>query len=183
MVSLRSHPNSCPLFEMNHSCTSVSLTDRKTLEGPSGFQGSKESLDICRQSLFHLGIQNASRCRNKQCFSVCPFQFSAWTAAPWSAPLSSRLCAPWTATKLKCGSQRMAAVPCQQGWFVTGSSFLSDLFASTIPWTVFLARSLLSLGKPNPCLFLWRNHWTVTITCYLHMSLLTSKPGVIRLSH
>lgn len=154
MVSLRSHPNSCPLFEMNHSCTSVSLTDRKTLEGPSGFQGSKESLDICRQSLFHMGIQNASRCRNKQCFSVCPFQFSAWTAAPWSAPLSSRPCAPWTATKLKCGSQRMAAVPCRQGWFVTGSSFLSDLFASTIPWTVFLACSLFSLGKPNPCLFL-----------------------------
>lgn len=38
----------------------------------------------------------------------------AWTAAPWSAPLSSRPCAPWTATKRKCGSQRMAAVPCQQ---------------------------------------------------------------------
>lgn len=57
--------------------------------------------------------------------SVCPFQCSAWTAALWSAPPFSRLCAPWIATKLKSDSRRMVAALCQQGWFVIGlSSFL-----------------------------------------------------------
>ena len=42
-------------------------------------------------------------------------QFSAWTAALWSAPPFNRPCAPWIATKLKSDSQRTVAAPCQQG--------------------------------------------------------------------
>lgn len=47
----------------------------------------------------------------------------------------------------------------------------SFLFASSIPGTVSQACSLFSLGKHNPCLFLWKNRWTVTVTCYVHVSL------------
>lgn len=83
--------------------------------------------------------------------SVCFLQFSAWTAALWNAPLSSRLCAPWIATKPKSDSQRTAAVLCRQGWFAI--SFLSVLLSYVFKCSVKNS-VCFSHGKPNTSLFL-----------------------------
>lgn len=69
---------------------------------------------VCQPGYLNILVSKASGKPGECCdLYECKPVFSV-DCSTVECPLSSRPCAPWTATKRKCGSQRMAAVPCQQ---------------------------------------------------------------------
>lgn len=184
MVSLCSHPNSGPLFETYPDCGTL-IERKENLGWALGLREAKQSAAHLSRVVISFGD---SECQVdvavNSVSSVCPLSvFSVDCSTVECPPVQQAVC-PLDSyeTQVRLTADGCCTLPARlvRHPFKFPLSFL----ASTVPGIV--SQACLQLAFP------WETQsWPASLeepvdcyyTCCLHMSLLTSKPSVMRLSH